>query len=253
MSAKQRVPFIGANWKMYLMPDQVIPYIETIKDQLPSPDQAEVMIAASPLYLWPLLDHAKGSNVIIAAENCDYHDTGAYTGEVSPKALSEMGITYSIAGHSERRHYFDEDPEIVNKKVHALLRNHINPIVCCDETLVRTETDDDVHWVVSQVIAAFKNVDASDAAKMMIAYEPRWAIGTGITASAEEAEEGCALIRQTISSIYSPALADTVRVLYGGSVTPKTVKALMAQPDIDGVLVGSASLDPNEFLKLIHY
>ncbi|UQS86967.1 triose-phosphate isomerase [Nicoliella spurrieriana] len=253
MSAQKRVPFIGANWKMYLMPDQVIPYIETIKNQIPKPSETQVMIAASPLYLWPLLKHAVGSDVIIGAENCDYHDTGAYTGEVSPKALAEIGIQYSIAGHSERRHYFDEDPTIVNKKVHALLRNQINPIVCCDETLVRTETNDGVHWVVSQVIAAFKNVSSTDALKMMIAYEPRWAIGTGITASADEAEEGCALIRQTISRIYSPEVAETVRVLYGGSVTPKNVKALMAKPDIDGVLVGSASLDPDEFLNLIHY
>ncbi|MBW1605945.1 triose-phosphate isomerase [Lactobacillus sp. Sy-1] len=253
MVANKRIPFIGANWKMYLMPNQVIPYIEAIKHNIPRPSEAQVMIAASPLYLWPLLEHAKQSDVIIGAENCDYHDTGAYTGEVSPKALAEAGVTYSIAGHSERRHYFDEDDEVVNKKVHALLRNNIKPIVCCDETLVRTETHDGVHWVVSQVIAAFKDVSDKDALKMMIAYEPRWAIGTGITASAAEAEEGCALIRQTISRIYSPAIADAVRVLYGGSVTPKNVKALMEQPDIDGVLVGSASLDPNEFLNLIHY
>ncbi|MHA8138231.1 triose-phosphate isomerase [Lactobacillaceae bacterium Scapto_B20] len=253
MSAKKRLPFIGANWKMYLMPDQVVPYIEILKKDLPIIDQAEVMISASPLYLWPLLDHAQGTDLKIAAENCDYHDTGAYTGEVSPKALYQMGVEYSIAGHSERRHYFHEDDEVVNKKVHALLRNNIKPIVCCDETLVRTETNAGVHWVVSQVIAAFKDVSETDALKMMIAYEPRWAIGTGVTASSAEAEEGCALIRQTISSIYSAEIADSIRVLYGGSVTPKNVKALMAQPDIDGVLVGSASLDSKEFLRLIHY
>ncbi|MHA8110752.1 triose-phosphate isomerase [Lactobacillaceae bacterium Melli_B4] len=253
MSAKKRVPFIGANWKMYLMPDQVVPYIETLKTNLPAVDQKEVMISASPLYLWPLLEHAQGTDLRIAAENCDYHDTGAFTGEVSPKALRQMGVQYSIAGHSERRHYFHEDDEVVNKKVHALLHNHIKPIVCCDETLVRTETNGGIHWVVSQVIAAFKNVSQLDALNMMIAYEPRWAIGTGVTASADEAEEGCALIRQTISSIYSAKIADSIRVLYGGSVTPKNVQSLMAQPDIDGVLVGSASLDPKEFLRIIHY
>ncbi|ANZ58447.1 triose-phosphate isomerase [Fructilactobacillus lindneri] len=248
-----RIPFIGGNWKMNLSLDTAVQFVKEIKDQLPPADKVETAIAASPLFLESMLQNNQDSPLFVTAENCFYKDEGAYTGEVSPKALSQMGIQYVIVGHSERRNYFNETNDIINKKVHAVIRNHMKPIICCDETMGRFENGDHFSWVVNQVTAALHGVDETDAEDIVIAYEPSWAIGTGHSASTEEAEEGCYLIRQTLADIYSDETADKIRILYGGSVTQENIAALMKEPDIDGVLAGKASLNPKEFVKLANY
>ncbi|WP_429970664.1 triose-phosphate isomerase [Fructilactobacillus sp. Tb1] len=248
-----RIPFIGGNWKMNLSLEEAIKFVEEIKPKLPAANVVETAIAASPLFLESMIEHNSDSPLQITAENCFYKNCGAYTGEVSPQALSEMGVGYVIVGHSERRRYFNETNDIINKKVHAVLDNKMVPIICCDETMGRLDNGDHFSWVVSQVTAAVQGVSEDDAAKIIIAYEPSWAIGTGHSASTAEAEEGCYLIRQTLADIYSDEIADQIRILYGGSVTEKNIAALMKEPDIDGVLAGKASLSPNEFIKLANF
>ncbi|MCY9807210.1 triose-phosphate isomerase [Lentilactobacillus senioris] len=248
-----RIPFIAGNWKMNLSVAKSVEFLNAIAGKLPAAEQSQTAIAASPLFLQTMLDHNANSPLIIAAENCFYEDEGAYTGETSPKALHEMGITHVIIGHSERRKYFNETDDIINKKVHAVFRNQMIPIICCDETMGRRESSERISWVVSQVTAALKGIDIEQAKNAIIAYEPSWAIGSGQTASADEAEEGCYLIRQTIADIYSDEVANQVRVLYGGSVNDDNASVILAQNDIDGVLAGGASLKPESFLKLANF
>ncbi|CAJ2231246.1 triose-phosphate isomerase [Fructilactobacillus sanfranciscensis] len=248
-----RIPFIGGNWKMNLSLNEAVEFVEEIKDKLPVASEVETAIAASPLFLESMIKHNAESPLKVTAENCFYKNSGAYTGEVSPLALSEMGVGYVIVGHSERRRYFNETNDIINKKVHAVLNNRMIPIICCDETMGRVDNGDHFSWVVSQVTAAVQGVSEEDAVKIIIAYEPSWAIGTGHSASTAEAEEGCYLIRQTLADIYSDEVADQIRVLYGGSVTEKNIKSLMKENDIDGVLAGKASLSASEFVKLANF
>lgn len=248
-----RIPFIAGNWKMNLSVAESVEFLNAISGKLPAADQSQTAIAASPLFLQTMLEHNDDSPLIIAAENCFYEDEGAYTGETSPKALHEMGITHVILGHSERRKYFNETDDIINKKVHAVFRNQMIPIICCDETMGRRESSERISWVVSQVTAALKGISIEDARNAIIAYEPSWAIGSGQTASSEEAEEGCYLIRQTIADIYSDEVANEVRVLYGGSVNDDNANEILSQNDIDGVLAGGASLKPESFLKLANF
>lgn len=248
-----RIPFIGGNWKMNLSLDEAVQFVIDIKDKLPDPKNVETALAASPLFLESMLKANGSSPLHVTAENCFYKNEGAYTGEVSPKALSQMGIPYVIVGHSERRRYFNETNDIINKKVHAVLSNGMRPILCCDETMGRLETGDRIHWVVNQVTAGLKGVSEKDALKVVIAYEPSWAIGTGHSASTTEAEEGCYLIRQTLADIYSDDVANQIRILYGGSVDPDNIVALMKQIDIDGILAGKSSLKSKEFLELANY
>lgn len=248
-----RIPFIAGNWKMNLSVTESVEFLDAIRGKLPNPDEVQTAIAASPLFLETMLRNNQGSPLIISAENCFYEDEGAYTGETSPKALAEMGITHVIVGHSERRKYFNETDDIINKKVQAVFRNHMIPIVCCDETMGRRESSNHISWVVSQVTAALKGIDIEQARQVIIAYEPSWAIGSGKTASTEEAEEGCYLIRQTIADLYSDEVANQVRVLYGGSVNDDNANKILAQKDIDGVLAGGASLKPDSFVRLANF
>ena len=255
MSNLHRIPLIAGNWKMNLTLDQVQPFLKSLKNRLPDPRRVETMIAASPLFLQTMISAAKNNQLPlkIGAENCFYKDSGAYTGEVSPKALSRMGISDVIVGHSERRKYFNETDQLINRKVKAVFRNQMTPIICCDETMGRLDSGDHSKWVVNQVIAALHGIESSKAVHVVIAYEPSWAIGTGHSASPAEAQESCYLIRQTLADIYSDSLADQVRILYGGSVTPKNIRPIMKQTDIDGILAGGASLRPSTFLKLVNY
>ncbi|MFT8765637.1 MAG: triose-phosphate isomerase [Lentilactobacillus hilgardii] len=248
-----RIPFVAGNWKMNLSVDESVKFLETIKGKLPDPKVTETCIAASPLFLESMIKNNADSPLIIAAENCFYEDEGAYTGETSPEALSEMGVTHVIIGHSERRKYFNETDDIINKKVHAAFRNHLTPIICCDETMSRRQSAERISWVVSQVTNALKSVTADQAKSIILAYEPSWAIGSGKTASTDEAEEGCYLIRQTIADLYSDDVANQVRVLYGGSVNDNNADDILAQTDIDGVLAGGASLKADSFLKLANF
>ncbi|KRK37490.1 triosephosphate isomerase [Levilactobacillus parabrevis ATCC 53295] len=228
-------------------------FIEAVQGKLPTADTVETAIAAPALFLQTMLDANQDDVLKIAAEACYYEDEGAYTGETSPKALHEMGIPYTIVGHSERRRYFNETDDVINRKVLAVLRNGMTPIVCCDETMGRRETGEKIHWVVNQVSAALKGVSAEDAAKIVIAYEPSWAIGSGNSASSDQAEDGCYLIRQTLADIYSDEVANGVRVLYGGSVRPDNIAGLMTRGNVDGVLAGGSSLEEQSFIQLANY
>ncbi|MGQ4559404.1 triose-phosphate isomerase [Levilactobacillus hammesii] len=248
-----RIPLIAGNWKMNKSVAEARSFIEAVQGKLPAADTVETAIAAPALFLQTMLDANQDNILRIAAETCYYEDEGAYTGETSPKALHEMGIPYTIVGHSERRRYFNETDDVINRKVLAVLRNGMTPIVCCDETMGRRESGEKIHWVVNQVSAALKGVSIEDAAKIVIAYEPSWAIGSGNSASSDQAEEGCYLIRQTLADIYSDEMANGVRVLYGGSVKPDNIAGLMQRDNVDGVLAGGSSLDEQSFIQLANY
>ncbi|MFC6207674.1 MULTISPECIES: triose-phosphate isomerase [Levilactobacillus] len=248
-----RIPLIAGNWKMNKTVTEARTFIEAVQGKLPASDVVETAIAAPALDLQTMLDANSEDVLRIAAEACYYEDEGAYTGETSPKALHEMGIPYTIVGHSERRRYFNETDDVINRKVQAVFRNGMTPIVCCDETMGRRESGEKIHWVVNQVSAALKGVSAEDAAKIVVAYEPSWAIGSGTSASTDQAEEGCYLIRQTLADIYSDELANGIRVLYGGSVKPDNIAGLMAKDNVDGVLAGGSSLNEESFVQLANY
>lgn len=248
-----RIPLIAGNWKMNKSINEARSFMQIVSDQLPEPDKVETAIAAPAILLETMIEANGADRLRIGAENCYYEDAGAFTGETSPQALAEMGIPYVIVGHSERRSYFNETDDIINRKVHAVYRNHMTPILCCDETMGRLEAGEKIHWVVSQVTGALKGVSEDLARQLVIAYEPSWAIGSGKSASADQAEEGCYLIRQTIADIYGDDVANQMRVLYGGSVNPENISQIMAKQNIDGVLAGGASLDPETFLQLAHY
>jgi len=235
-----RTPIIAGNWKMNMNPEQTAEFVKAVKDNLPAASEVEAVIAAPAVDLPALLENAKGSDLKVAAENCYFEDEGAFTGETSPKVLKEMGVDYVVIGHSERRDYFHETDEDINKKAHAIFRNGLTPIICCGESLETREAGKAEEWVANQVTAALKDLSAEQVASLVIAYEPIWAIGTGKTATADQAEEIC-------------AVADKVRVQYGGSVKPANVKELMAKENIDGGLVGGASLVPDSYLQLVNY
>lgn len=248
-----RIPFIAGNWKMNKTAKESIDFVHAVYDNLPDPAQVESAVAAPALVLQSMVAAAKGSPLRIVGENCFYENEGAYTGEISPAVLKEIGVNYVILGHSERRLYFHESDELINKKVIAAIDNQLSPIVCCDETMGRQAAGDKIHWVVSQIMADLRGLTEEQMKTVTVAYEPSWAIGTGQSASSDQAEEGCYLIRQTIADIYNDELANHIRVLYGGSVKPDNIAEIMAKPNIDGVLVGNASLEAESFLQLANY
>ena len=247
-----RKPLIVGNWKMYKTITEAVAYVDRIKTQLPPADQVEVELAVPTLFLQSLVERTRGTNLKIVAENCFYQDEGAFTGETSPVALRELGIKHVILGHSERRRLFYESDTVVNQKVHAALQAGICPLLCVDETMKRQAQGDHVQWVVSQVLSGLAGVAATQLPRVTLAYEPSWAIGSGKAAATPiEANEGCYLIRQTLARIYGEPAAAQVRILYGGSVNQANLPALLAKPDIDGVLIGRASLDPAVFLQMV--
>ncbi len=248
-----RTPIIAGNWKLHMNPEQTAEFVKAVKDKLPKATEVESVIAAPAVDLPALLENAKGSELKVAAENCYFEDEGAFTGETSPKVLKEMGVDYVIIGHSERRDYFHETDEDINKKAHAIFNNGMTPIVCCGESLETREAGKAEEWVEAQVKAALKDLTAEQVSNLVIAYEPIWAIGTGKTATSDQAEEICAVVRKTVADLYDQGVADKVRIQYGGSVKPANVKELMAKPNIDGGLVGGASLVPESYLELVNF
>ena len=200
----------------------------------------------------PAVEAAKGSNICIGAENMYFEEKGAFTGEISPSMLTDAGVKYVIIGHSERRQYFAETDETVNKKVLKAFEHGITPIICCGETLTQREQGVTIDFIRQQVKIALLGVSAEQAAKAVIAYEPIWAIGTGKVATTEQAQEVCAAVRACVAEIYDQATADAIRVQYGGSVSASSAPELFAQPDIDGGLVGGAALKP-DFGKIVNY
>lgn len=248
-----RTPIIAGNWKLHMNPEQTTEFVNAVKNHLPESSKVEAVIAAPALDVDALRKAAAGSKLHTSAENCYFEAEGAFTGENSPLVLKEMGINYCIIGHSERRGYFHETDEDINKKAKALLEHGVTPIICCGESLETREANKQEEWVVSQIKAALEGLTAEQVSSLVIAYEPIWAIGTGKTASSDQAEEMCKTIRETVKDLYDEATSDNIRIQYGGSVKPANVKELMAKPNIDGGLVGGASLDPESFLALVNY
>lgn len=245
-----RKPIIAGNWKMNKTIKEGLEFIEEVKGQ--TEGDFEVLICAPFTLLKDLKLATKGTNIKVGAQNMHYENSGAFTGEVAPANLVEIGMDYVIIGHSERREYYGETDETCNKKVLKAIEVGIDPILCCGETLEEREADKTMDKVKGQIIAGLAGVKAEDLAKVVIAYEPIWAIGTGKTATAEQANEVIAYIRQVVRDVYGD-LADQVRIQYGGSVKPANVAEIMGQSDIDGALVGGASLKPADFLGLLKF
>ncbi len=234
-------------------PTETREFVNAVKNELPGSNDVEAVIAAPALDLTTLIDTAKDSVLVPAAQDASEFDSGAYTGQISPKVLSEIGAKYAIIGHSERREYQHETDAQINAKAKALFNNNVLPIICVGETLEQREAGETEDFVATQVEGALNGLTADQVKVAVIAYEPIWAIGTGKTASSEQAQAVCAHIRATVAKLYDQDTADALRIQYGGSMKPNNVKELMAQPDIDGGLVGGASLKPDSFLELVHY
>ena len=246
-----RRKIIAGNWKMNMTPSQAVELINTLKPLVVT-DEADVVFCVPAIDIIPAVEAAKGSNIEIGAENMYFEEKGAYTGEIAPDMLTDAGVKYVIIGHSERREYFAETDETVNKKVLKAFEHGLTPIICCGESLTQREQGITIDWIRQQIKIAFLNVTADQAKSAVIAYEPIWAIGTGKTATTEQAQEVCAAIRACIGEIYDEATAEAIRIQYGGSVNAATAPELFAQPDIDGGLVGGASLKP-DFGKIVNY
>ena len=246
-----RKKIIAGNWKMNMTPSQAVELINTLKPLVATED-ADVVFCVPAIDIIPAIEAAKGRNIEIGAENMYYEEKGAYTGEIAPDMLTDVGVKYVIIGHSERREYFAETNETVNKKVLKAFEHGITPIVCCGESLTQREQGITIDWIRQQIKIAFLGVTAEQAKTAVIAYEPIWAIGTGKTATTEQAQEVCAAIPVSIGEIYDEATAEAIRIQYGGSVNAGTAAELFAQPDIDGGLVGGAALKP-DFGKIVNY
>lgn len=245
-----RIPIIAGNWKMYKTIPEAVAFAREVLKMIDF-SGVEVVLCPSFPALWPVAEVTAGSPLQVAAQNVFWEDQGAFTGEVSPGMLQAAGCRYVIVGHSERRQYFGETDESVNRKVKAVLRHGLIPIVCVGEKLVEREVGDTFTVIERQLTGAFEGVGAERMAGVVVAYEPVWAIGTGRNAVPGDAQEVNSFIRGIISRLYSPAIAQEVRIQYGGSVTPENAAALLAQPDIDGALVGGASLKIESFLSIV--
>ncbi|MDR2976198.1 MAG: triose-phosphate isomerase [Streptococcaceae bacterium] len=248
-----RTPLIAGNWKMNKNLKEVMSFIAGIDGKLPDPNRIEVAIAAPALYLIPLVQNRGTNPYKVSAENVYFENSGAFTGEISPAMLAAEGIDYSIIGHSERREYFHETDEEINKKAKALFAAGVTPILCCGETLETFEAGKTAEWVSGQIEAGLAGLTAEQVSNLVIAYEPIWAIGTGKTATPEIADKTCGVVRDTVRKLYGDETAEKVRIQYGGSVKPETIAELMAKPNIDGALVGGASLEPDSFLGLLNF
>ncbi len=252
-----RKPLISGNWKMNHNHFEAIQTVQKLSYLLHKDDFDHVDVSVHP----PFTDLRSIQTVIesdkmliqLGAQHCHFEPKGAFTGEVSPTMLAKLNVRLVIVGHSERREVFGETDDMVNAKVKAIVANDMTPILCCGETLAEREAGRTDMKVVNQVRAGLSGVSAEAAAALVIAYEPIWAIGTGRTASADDAQSVCALVRATVNELFGAPVADSVRIQYGGSVKPSNVAELMSQPDIDGALVGGASLDADEFAKLVQF
>ncbi|MFV5963178.1 triose-phosphate isomerase [Bacillus sp. AK25] len=246
-----RKPIIAGNWKMNKTLGEAVSFVEEVKSSIPSPDKVESIVCAPALFLEKLNRLSNGTDLKIGAQNMHFEENGAFTGEISPAALKDLGIGYSVIGHSERREFFAETDETVNKKAHAAFKYGIVPIICVGETLEEREAGKTNELVADQVKKALAGLTKQQVAESVIAYEPIWAIGTGKSSTAKDANDVCAHIRQTVASEFGQEAADSLRIQYGGSVKPANIKEYMAESDIDGALVGGASLEPQSFVQLL--
>ena len=246
-----RKKIIAGNWKMNMTPSEAVKLVETLKPLVVN-DEVDVVFCVPAIDIIPVVEAAKGTNIQVGAENMYFEEKGAYTGEISAEMLVDAGVKYVVIGHSERRDYFKEDDVLLNKKVKKAIEAGLTPILCCGETLEQREMGVTLDWIRLQIKSDLAGVAAADVANMVIAYEPIWAIGTGKTATTEQAQEVCAEIRKCIAEIYDDATAAAIRIQYGGSVNAKTAPDLFAQADIDGGLVGGASLKA-DFGQIVNY
>ena len=246
-----RKAIIAGNWKMHYTPEEAVKVINELKP-LVKDATCDVVVCPTFVCLDAVLKAVEGSNIKVAAQNMHFEEKGAFTGEVAPGMLEAMGVSYVVLGHSERREYFNETDETVNKKVLKALEVGIDPILCVGETLEEREAGNTKDVCKVQVEKALENVSKEDLAKVVIAYEPVWAIGTGKTATSEDANDVIAYIREVVANLYGE-LANEVRIQYGGSVKPSNVAEIMNQSDIDGALVGGASLEANDYVELVNF
>lgn len=246
-----RKPIIAGNWKMHKTLPEAKKFIEDVNGLVPSIEKVESVVCAPALFLGQLVEVARNHDLKIGAQNMHFEESGAFTGEISPKALEDIGVNYVIIGHSERREMFNETDETVNKKTLAAFKYNLTPIVCCGETLEQREKGETNDLVGSQVTKALEGLTEEQLKQTVIAYEPIWAIGTGKSSTAEDANETCAHIRKVLAERFSTEVAEAIRIQYGGSVKPGNIKEYMAQSDIDGALVGGASLESDSFLQLL--
>lgn len=245
-----RKKVIAGNWKMNKTLQEAEQFIEAVRD-LKTNEHVEAIVCAPFPYLAMLVEKAEGTDIKIAAQTMHFEENGAFTGEVSPVMLKDIGVTHVIIGHSERREYFNETDESVNKKVIAAFKHGLTPIVCVGETLKQREADETLVHIENQVKKALQGLRDEQVENTIIAYEPIWAIGTGKTASSEDANEVCAHIREVVRTLTSEDVAEKIVIQYGGSVKPENIDELLNTSDIDGALVGGASLEPNSFIKLV--
>ncbi|MGX7109503.1 triose-phosphate isomerase [Facklamia miroungae] len=246
-----RKPIIAGNWKMNKTAKESRAFIEDVKLDIPSNDLVDAVIGAPAIFLEAMTEAVQGTDLQVAAQNCYWEDEGAFTGESSPKTLSDLGVDYVIIGHSERRQYFHESNEEINKKAHAIFRNGMKPIICCGETLETYEAGNAEEFVGQQITAALNELTEGQVQSLVIAYEPIWAIGTGKSATKDDAQKMCKTIRHIVAENFNQEVADQVRIQYGGSVKPENIAEYLACPDVDGALVGGASLQPESFLSLL--
>lgn len=244
-----RKPIIAGNWKMFKTRDEAIFFTLNVSERLPLIKDVDTILCAQAPMMRCLIKR-QGENLRIGAQDLFYLDEGAYTGEVSGALLHSYNVPYVIVGHSERRKYFNETDETVNLKVKAALRNDITPIVCVGEHLEQRLAGLTEAVLLKQVTAALNGLSEADVKRIVIAYEPIWAIGTGKTATAAMADESCGYVRKVIESLYSANVSQQTRIQYGGSVNPKNIDELLSMPNIDGALIGGASLDPDQFVYM---
>ncbi len=248
-----RKPVIAGNWKMYKTRSETQATLRALRGEVDGEQRAEVVVCPPFTSLAAAAEVLAGSTIALGAQNCAWEDEGAFTGEVSPGMLLDCGCRYVILGHSERRQYFAESDEMIARKLAKVLSTPLTPILCVGETLEEREAGRVSEVVLGQLRRDLADLTEERVSRIIVAYEPVWAIGTGRTATPETAEEVHGMIRRWLSQSYSPGLADGLRILYGGSVKPGNIAELMAQPDIDGALVGGASLDAASFARIVKY
>ena len=247
-----RIPFIAGNWKMFKTKAEAIAFAEEFRELYKDTD-VQTAICAPFTNLEALKEAFAGTEIKVGAQNVHFADEGAFTGEISVSMLEEIGVDFCIVGHSERRQYFGETDETVNKKLKKLFEGPIRPILCVGESLEERDADKAFDVVGGQIKADLEGIDAADVKKLVIAYEPIWAIGTGRTAAPDQAEEMCAFIRKTLIELYGEEVSDEVIIQYGGSVKPANATEIMNMDEIDGALVGGASLKPKDFMEIIDF
>lgn len=248
-----RTPLIAGNWKMHLTLSEAAEFAHTIAGLSRGITDREVMIAPPSIALAAVVEAVSDSPVKVAAQNTAWEKEGAFTGEISPFMLKDMGVEMAIIGHSERRQIFFEDDILINRRLRGALSHGLTPILCIGETLEQRESGKTFSVLEGQLLQGVSDIPEEGMKRVVVAYEPVWAIGTGKTASKEQAQEVHNFIRQIISRQYEKILAEEIRILYGGSVKPENVDSLMAQPDIDGALVGGAALTSESFNRIIHF